>query len=84
MVIAKNEKRIAQNVLHHREEWAFVFHRGLDHLDHSRFVLHHHAANDKKDLVELEEPDVINGLERFSEAEMEPFIQALRSERRDG
>jgi hypothetical protein len=41
------------------------------------------ATDDKKDLIDLEEPNVINGLRGFSEAEMQPFIQTLRSERRD-
>jgi hypothetical protein len=37
------------------------------------------ATDDKKDLIELEEPNVMNGLGGFSDAEMQPFIQALRS-----
>jgi hypothetical protein len=39
------------------------------------------ATDDKKDLIELQEPNVMNGLGGFSEAEMQPFIQTLRSER---
>jgi len=38
-------------------------------------------TDDKKDLIELEEPNVMNGLEGFSEADMQPFIQTLRSQR---
>ena len=32
---------------------------------------------DKKDLIELEEPNLINGLEGFSEAAMQPFLDRL-------
>jgi hypothetical protein len=35
------------------------------------------ATVDKKDLIELEEPNLINGLGGFSEAEMEPLLMAL-------
>ncbi len=34
---------------------------------------------DKEDLVDMEEPDLINGLEGFSEAEMTAFVEALKS-----
>jgi TIR domain len=37
------------------------------------------ATDDKRDLIELEEPDVMNGLGGFSEAGMKPFLQRLRS-----
>jgi hypothetical protein len=37
------------------------------------------ATDDKRDLIELEEPDVMNGLGGFSEAGMQPFLQKLRS-----
>lgn len=36
------------------------------------------ATDEKNDLIDLEEPDLINGLQGFSEAAMEPFIKALR------
>jgi hypothetical protein len=32
---------------------------------------------DKEDLIEMEEPNLINGLEDFSEAEMAAFAQAM-------
>ena len=37
------------------------------------------ATNDKKDLIELEEPYLMNGLRGFSEAELGPFIRTLQS-----
>jgi hypothetical protein len=36
------------------------------------------ATDDKKDLIEMEEPNLVNGLEGFSEAEMQPFVQTLQ------
>jgi TIR domain len=36
------------------------------------------ATADKKDLVDLEEPNLINGLSGFSEGAMRPFLEALR------
>lgn len=36
------------------------------------------ATDDKKDLIEMEEPNLMNGLGGFSEAEMQPFIQTLQ------
>jgi hypothetical protein len=35
-------------------------------------------TDDKKDLIELEEPNLINGLGASSEGEMKPFLDALR------
>jgi len=35
------------------------------------------ADDDKEEMIEFEEPDLINGLEGFSEAEMDAFIQAV-------
>jgi hypothetical protein len=36
------------------------------------------ATADKKDLIELEEPYLINGLQGFSETEIEPLLKALQ------
>jgi hypothetical protein len=36
------------------------------------------AAADKKEIIELEEPNVINGLEGFSETGLKPFLMALQ------
>jgi hypothetical protein len=38
------------------------------------------ATDSKKDLIEVGEPNVMNGLGGFSEGELQPFIQALRSQ----
>jgi len=35
------------------------------------------ADDDKEEMIEFEEPDLINGLEGFSEAEMDAFMQAV-------
>jgi hypothetical protein len=35
------------------------------------------STADKSDLMELEEPNLINGLKGFSETELEPFLQAI-------
>jgi hypothetical protein len=37
------------------------------------------ATADKNDLIELEEPDVVNGLDGFSEASLQPFFERVRS-----
>jgi hypothetical protein len=34
-------------------------------------------TSDKEDLLDMEEPNVINGLEGFSEAEMATFLQTM-------
>jgi len=36
------------------------------------------ATGDKKDLIDLEEPNLINGLGGLQEAEMKPFLEALQ------
>ncbi|MDE2388689.1 MAG: toll/interleukin-1 receptor domain-containing protein [Betaproteobacteria bacterium] len=36
------------------------------------------ATVDKEDLIDMEEPDLINGIAGFPEAEMAPFLQALK------
>lgn len=36
---------------------------------------------DKEDLIDMEEPNLIDGLEQFSEAEMAAFVQAMNSAR---
>ena len=33
---------------------------------------------DKEDLIDMEEPNLIDGLEGFSEAEMAAFVQAMK------
>jgi hypothetical protein len=37
------------------------------------------STADKKELIELEEPNLINGLNGFSETEMWPFVQELKA-----
>jgi hypothetical protein len=36
------------------------------------------CSADKKELIDLEEPNLINGLEGFSQADMKPFLKALQ------
>jgi hypothetical protein len=38
------------------------------------------CSTDKTELIELEEPNLINGLKGFSEVEMKPFLRALQGE----
>lgn len=54
--------------------------RDLKRLRTSFTYLAEPATDDKKDLIEIEEPNVMNGLGGFSEMVMQPFVQTLRSE----
>jgi hypothetical protein len=47
----------------------------------ARFIyLAEPATDDKKDLIEMEEPNLMNGLGGFSELEMQPFFKTVRSQ----
>lgn len=37
------------------------------------------ATVDKEELIELDEPNLINGLQAFSESHMKPFLQELQA-----
>jgi len=37
------------------------------------------ANDDKKELIDFEEPNLINGIEGFSEAEMQPLVNLLKA-----
>jgi hypothetical protein len=40
-------------------------------------------TSDKRDLIDIDEPNLINGLNGFAEAEMAPFIQEMQSKEED-